>query len=137
MEPSQTANALYKYDTEYNGETVEKLVQECHQYNCKINGWHHQKLKVGCFGFDNLVVSLCYALDKIDSESTENQIAEWIHQGWAINYIYWRDHNHWEKEASRNKLAKPLNDDRRNLCLPNDEKEKDLIIARWIQKKFF
>ncbi len=89
-------------------------------------------------------MSLCFALNNIDSKSTEIEIADFIHQGWVINYNYWRDHKPWEKEVCRNKPAKPLNDERRNLCaetkfsdLPNDEKEKDLLLAKWIQKKFF
>ena len=70
-------------------------------------------------------------------------MADLIHQALAINYIYWRDNKPWlRKGEGYTKANKPLNDERRNMCavskyeeLPEDEKEKDLIIARWIQKQ--
>ena len=145
MEPTQTANEMYDYNTEYNDIKLSDLVQECHKYNCNLNGWYYQKLKIACYGFDNLAVCLGIVLDNIDEDADEEKIAELIHEGWVVNYVYWRDNKPWlNKEYNYQKPSKPLGDDRRNLCattkykdLPDDEKEKDLILARWVKNKFF
>jgi hypothetical protein len=98
-------------------------------------------LKVGCYGFDNLAVCIGYVFDNADKITSVDEIAEMIHKSWIINYIYWRDNTPWvDDNVKYIKPFKPINDDRRNLCaitdykdLPDDEKEKDLILARWFK----
>ncbi len=70
---------------------------------------------------------------------SEERVAELVHNGWVTNYVYWRDRK--PGKPLYIAPAKPLGDIRRNLCastafknLPNDEQEKDLVIARFILK---
>ena len=142
-EPTQTANSMYSYDMILNGKKLSSLVQEIHKFNCTENGWFFNPLRPGGFGFDNLAICLGYVIPQITKETPIDVVADLIHQAWAINYIYWRDNKPWlRKGEGDTKANKPLNDERRNMCavskyeeLPEDEKEKDLIIARWIQKQ--
>lgn len=144
MEPTQTANGDYKYETYFCDQKLEDLVQECHEYNCRVNGWYFNKLKVGCYGFDNLAVCIGYVMNNIVKDTPVEKIADLIHQGWIMNYVFWRDEKPWlNKDYVYQKPSKPVNDKRRNLCavteydnLPADEKEKDQILAKWIQSKF-
>jgi hypothetical protein len=141
--PLKTANGDYTYDTTYDGIKLRDLVQELHAHNCKENGWSYNPLKTGCYGFDNLAVCLGYVLEQVDEKSSIDDIADMIHKGWIINYEFWKTEMPWLK-ASYIKPAKPLNDERRNLCaatayedLPKDEKDKDIVLARWIYNRFF
>lgn len=142
MEAIHTANGQYSYDEEFYGKSLHVWVQLAHKANCITNNWKVIELNKGAFGYDNLVLSLANALssnNKINKKNVEI-IANLIHQGWAINYIYWRDNN-----PSSNKQYKyinafsPLNDERRNNCaitdyinLSQDEKDKDIILANFL-----
>ena len=74
-----------------------------------------------------------------------NQIEEFskfIHEGWVENYIYWRDHKPWTTDKNYTKPSQCLGDKRRNDCaktkylnLPEDEKLKDRIIAKFIYEQ--
>lgn len=140
----QTANGLYNYSLQINGQTIFDLVQELHKYNCDNNGWFYNPLKPGCFGFDNLVICIGYITPLLNKNLTLQEIADLVHQAWTINYIYWRDNKPWLRLNSPYiKASKPLGDKRRNECantkysdLPHEEQEKDLIIAKWFQSKF-
>lgn len=134
---NQTANGKYKYDSVYYGKTLNEWIQLSHKNNCQKNGWNFYELKRGMFGYDNMACSLGYLFENMNKKLDEEYFAELIHEGWKINYLYWRDNQPWN-----NGYLKPnqtLNDERRNKLamtphkdLPDDEKEKDLIIARFI-----
>jgi len=141
MEPNETANKYYKYDTEFYGEPLKDLVQKLHEYNCKENGWFFRKLNIGCYGFDNLAICIGHTFDSINSDSLVGEIADILHKSWIINYVYWRDNQPWLNDiVNYIKPFKPINDERRNICaiteykdLPEDEKQKDLILASWFK----
>jgi hypothetical protein len=148
MVAKQTANGTFKYSSEFFGSSLDTWVQEVHKYNCNENGWFYNPLKPGCFGYDNLCLSLGYTFDKLNDNpylvNDLDKLCEFIHTGWAINYIYWRDNKPWLKSHAGDykKSSKPLGDSRRNLCseqefhqLDEEEKEKDRIIARYLQQQ--
>jgi len=136
-----TANGDYKYSDIHYNKTLDEHVQECHKYNCKKNDWKYIPLKKGGFGYDNLAVSISFTLNKMKDikEITIDNVAKLVHEGWCINYIYWRDNQPWITNNKYSKPFVPLNDDRRNKCaelsydkLDKEEQEKDCIIAEYI-----
>jgi hypothetical protein len=97
-----------------------------------------------------MVVSIGVALRKIsvrtsqDASVTEVEIAGWIHEGWSQNYTYWLDKQPWLNNKEYSKPSKKFGDKRRNECakalfedLPQDEKDKDLVIARFLRHTIF
>lgn len=138
MEAEQTANKSFTYSQYICGKTIDKWVQLVHAYNCKQNGWATIPLKKGAFGYDNLAICIGYVLPKIE-DTTIEEVAEMVHEAWAINYIFWRDNEPFlDKKVAYHKPANKLGDDRRNLCaetsfanLSKDEQEKDIIIAKF------
>jgi hypothetical protein len=67
------------------------------------------------------------------------RIARLVHEGWCINYVFWRDNKPFEENKNYDKPYQPLGDDRRNKCaqlkyneLDKDEQAKDIIIAEYI-----
>ena len=94
-----------------------------HKYNCEKNGWKHMLLLPGTFGYDNLVISLYHVIsnnnfDKnLIKEKTVEELSSLVHDGWSINYIYWRDN---EPQIDKTfKYISPYNklgDTRRNTC---------------------
>jgi len=144
MQPYKTANGLYKYNQIFYKKTLDKWINLAHQYNCKYNNWHYYNLKKGSFGYDCMVYCLAYSFDRISNEHTIDEIAEMIHEAWSEIYIYWRDYMPWLKNNLYTKSAKPLNDKKRNQLAetsfdskPQDEKNKDLIIAEFIQQSLY
>lgn len=148
--PNKTAYKSYDYDMEIGFDTKYKLdtiIQKLHKYNSERNKWKYFPLKKGSFGYDNLAISIVYTLNKIKSkEKLENKtlekIADYVHRAWSKNYVYWRDNKPWS-DGSYIKSAKKLDDENRNNLaktnyeeLPEDEKEKDRIIARFIKDIF-
>jgi len=143
MQSYQTANGLYRYNHIFHKKTLDKWTNLAHQYNCKHNKWSCYALKKGSFGYDCMAYCLAYSFNiiKTSNEFTINEIAEIIHEAWSEIYTYWRDYKPWLKNKSYIKSAKPLDDKRRNELAetsfdskPEDEKQKDLIIAKFIQQ---
>ena len=66
---------------------MKDVVQELHKYNSKQNGWKIFPLKEGAFGFDNLVISICYTLNKVKTEEKlknkdNEKLADYVHRDW-------------------------------------------------------
>lgn len=148
LEPTTTANNCYNYSTKYYGISLDDWVQNAHKHNCEVNKWNYTPLKKGSFGYDNLACSIGYLLS-IDGLIKQNQFfdfyAHCIHEGWCINYKYWRDYSPFLSKT-HNYIApySPLNDSRRNECattayvnLSEEEREKDNVIARYIMSVLF
>jgi hypothetical protein len=140
MEAVRTANSMFEYKKEFFGIPLDTWVQETHKYHGEKYGWKHYPLKKGSFGYDNLAVSIGYALTRYVPDKEE--LAKNIHKGWCMNYIYWRDEKPQETNPDDKYIAPytPLNDERRNLCaqtdffsLEKEEQDKDYIIAEFIQ----
>jgi len=137
---TQTANGKYDYNKKYHGLELEKWVQLVHKDISDASKWKYFLLKKGAFGFDCQTVSIGHTLDNIKDDYTEDQVASLVHDGWIINYCYWRDNEPWKKYPNIYfPPASNLGDSRRDECaktqykdLTEDEKIKDLIIARSI-----
>ncbi len=143
MEATHTANGKYDYDNEYYDTSLDELVQQAHKYNCQKSKWKFVPLKKGAFGYDNLCMCLGDAfkyLKKHENKVNKEKLADKIHKAWIKNYVYWRDNSPWlNKKVTYHKPANKLGDERRNTCaetsyddLPEDEKEKDMIIVDFI-----
>lgn len=133
--PTTTADGKVKYDTVFRGETIAEWVNKLHKYNCGENGWKFQPLLPGAFGFDNLAhsIDMVSLIPKKDLDI----IAEAIHIGWMVNYVFWRDNKPYEWGKGYRKPASPLGDARRDACsvtlyseLPEEEKAKDKLLAK-------
>lgn len=130
-------------------ENYHDLVQNVHEENCKFFGWKFTPLRPGAYGYDNLVYAIHDTFnflekekDSKDEKNPEN-IAEIIHQSWIKNYVFWRDNTPYEKSEKYKKPYNPINDERRNKCastpfasLDEDERTKDIVLAKIIQKKW-
>jgi hypothetical protein len=141
---TQTADGKISYSLVLNGVQIDDWVQNIHYMQCEQHAWDYRPLIKGNFGYDNLVHSVVAVFsyhknikdcDRHDKEA----IAGLVHQGWAKNYIYWRDNEPWEYSHLYRKPYNPLGDNRRNKCalsdykdLDADEKDKDLVIANII-----
>ena len=139
ISPTSTANNLYTFDTEYAGKPMKEWVTAAHKDMSLKSGWKYFPLSPGTFGYDNQAHSLGHVFDNYEDGMNRDQIACLVHEGWCINYLFWRDHKPWLKDKSYKAPSKPLNDKRRNECtaqtydqLPQDEKDKDLMIADYI-----
>ncbi len=128
-----TANGKYNYNEQFGDKTLTEWADICHKELSRVSKWKYIPLKAGSFGFDNMIISIGYLFENFEKNELEH-LAELIHKGWTINYIYWRDN---KPKAPYLSPAKPLGDKRRNDCaiipyknLPEDEKEKDRVIAR-------
>jgi hypothetical protein len=140
----ETANGEYSYDMEFFGRTLQDWVQGAHEHNCRQLSWRVTPLKPGMFGFDNLAVSLGHIFTTVDvfmmlETGDIEYVSSAIHDGWAKNYSFWRDMAPHKSCKEYMGPAKPLGDARRNSLalmpyheLPEDEKEKDRIIARYV-----
>lgn len=142
--PRLSANQKYDYFSIISGQTLDEIVQKLHLHNARMQGWYAHPLKRGAFGYDNLVLSVVTVMEKCNLHEDDDEIlATAVHEGWAANYLYWQAHKPWlpAKTSLYTQPAKALNDERRNMCarssyedLPEEEKQKDLIIAKWIRE---
>lgn len=137
----QTANQEFSYAEVYYGHSLAEWVNLAHKELSLASGWGYTPLKPGMFGFDNMAMSIGHTFrsSKDISKLSVDQVAQLIHEGWVKNYVYWRDHK--PSKPLYSAPAKPLGDDRRNLCastlyqdLPQEEKDKDLVIATFLLK---
>lgn len=138
-QPQTTANNLYNFETLYHNQSLKIWIENAHKDMSRKSGWRYNPLQPGSFGYDNMAHSLVHVLSNYKKEDDRETLADLIHKGWQVNYIYWRDNKPWLKNKLYKAPAKPLNDKRRNDCatqsfkeLPQDEKDKDLIIADFI-----
>lgn len=142
---TQTANGKYKYSDEYHGKKLDEWVQETNRRNCIANNWKVNPLRPGGFGYDNLAVSIGTVFDTTDVSEIRDMskldtIADKIHRGWTINYLFWRDNTPWIHDKRYTKPSALLGDERRNMCanteyinLPEEEKNKDRDIACFLR----
>lgn len=128
--PYVSANREFKYNFYLDKfkMTREELAQKVHKINCEKQGWDYHPLKIGSFGFDNLIMSIGYKL-------RDNLGAVSIHDGWSANYTYWTESKPYEGKYNYIPPFNPLGDERRtNLSqtkyadLDEKEKQKDIII---------
>ena len=144
---TMTANGMYQYDAPIQTKdgivTLSSLAHKTHEYNSTSNKWPQIVLKEGCFGFDNMCVCVGFINDKLkntDEICTVEQIANFIHEAWIINYKFWRDY---PPKHPYTQPFKALGDDRRNSLantpyskLSDFEKSKDLVIAKFFMDVF-
>jgi hypothetical protein len=139
MEIETTANQKYQFKTEYFNKPLSKWIEICHRHMSLKSGWGFQPLLPGTFGYDNQAMSIGHLFDNYNSKLTVEGTAALIHEGWVINYLFWRDNSPWLRDKRYKKPSKPLNDKRRNHCaateyseLPKDEQDKDVMLAECI-----
>lgn len=141
---NKTANGEFYYYDVVNNKTLDEWVQEIHKHMSTVSGWEYRPLKQHSYGYENILMSLVYASNYMNSTKSRdvNEIANEIHLGWCANYKYWRD-NEPAKDGIHIKPFTPLGDERRNMCanthfnnLPDDEKHKDIMIAEYILQYF-
>jgi len=131
-----TANKQYSFNTIYQGKTLADWIIITHREMSRLSGWKYMPLNPGTFGYDNQANSAALALTKYKEGMTRDELASIVHDGWTINYTYWRDNKPWKTDNLYKAPAKPLGDKNRDSCavtsyenLPQEEKNKDLMIA--------
>ena len=143
---TSSANSKYLYNKEYFGKTLDAWANIAQSGLSKASRWSSYPLKDGSFGYDNMIVSIGHMFDNMKNKNISH-LAELIHDGWAINYIYWRDNKPGKKSKIPSVYSAPskaLGDERRNMLavtryedIPSDEKDKDIIVAKAILKHIF
>ena len=99
--------------------------------------WKYVELKPGSFGYENMATSIGYMFDKMEKGCDIYKCAALVHDGWVINYLFWRDNLPASKHVGIYFApAKKLGDARRDHCaatkyedLEDEEQEKDYVIA--------
>lgn len=137
-----TANGVFKYDHPFNTIPLSDWVQTVNNHMSYTYGWKASSLQPGAFGYDNMCMSIGRLFQNLtfDVEAA----SDIVHEAWIENYTYWVTNKPWNGSATHSKgvYRKPKNalgDERRERCaatkyadLPDDEKEKDRVIARYI-----
>jgi len=139
--PKKTANGKYTYNKVYYDKPLYKWISEVHIHLSLLYGWNYYRLKPGAYGYDNLAHSLSWVFIKCDGSEDLDTIADFIHRGWVVNYLYWKKNEPWKTNKEYIKPANELGDKRRDNCaktlyinLPDDEKKKNIDIAKYIIK---
>ena len=134
-----TANGLFNYDQKYANKTLDEHLNIVYRIVSKKCGWGNGKLGAGTFGYDNFIMSIGYVFKYCPDKLNKESICEFAHQGWALNYIYWRDNKPWLTNNFYKRPGKNLGDERRNKLalmehkdLPADEKLSNVMIADYI-----
>lgn len=138
MSITQTANRKYKFSAKYLDKPLSQWIGDA---NAEM-GWSRTATAPGTYGYDVMASSMAYGLQEaIEGERNLEKLAEQIHAGWAESYVYWRDMKPWTTAGY--KMPKKAADEERNKYvesefkdLPEDEKEKNLVLARFILKQF-
>ena len=141
LDLKESANGKYCYDDEFFGVKIDEYVNIIHKQMSEHYNWKYYPLKKYSFGYENLVNSIGKTFDYACSKNgkvTVDELADMVHQGWIDNYIFWRDQKPYIScESIYIKPYNSLSDERRNKCaiteykdLPEEEKEKDLFIAK-------
>lgn len=144
MYPIATANDMFSYNQKFFGFKLHNLIDETHKILSKELGWKYSPIVPGQFGYDNLAMSIGWALKNAPEEPTQLQLACLIHRGWALNYMYWRDRAPFVGDRRYKKPGKLLGDKRRNDCanmvhknLGKEEKQQNDIMAKFLLNKIF
>lgn len=138
MSITQTANRKYKFSNKYLDKSLSQWIGDA---NVEM-GWSRTATTPGTYGYDVMASSIAYGLQEaIEGERNLEKLAQQIHAGWAEMYVYWRDMKPWT--VAGYKMPKKAVDEERNKYLelelkdlPEDEKEKNLVLARFILKQF-
>lgn len=137
--PKKTANGKYTYSKIYYDKTLHEWITEIHKFLSALYLWKYYPLKPGAFGYDNLAHSISWVFLKYNGSESLEIIADYVHRGWAINYLYWRDNKPWVTNTEYIKPGNVLGDERRNKCaetrfkyLCDEEKKKDLDISSYL-----
>jgi hypothetical protein len=134
--PNVSANGEFRYNfyLENFKMTREELAQKVHKINCEKQGWDYHPLKVGSFGFDNLIMSIGYKI-------RDNNGPVSIHDGWSANYTYWTKTKPYEGKYNYIAPFNSLGDERRTKLsqtkydeLDMKEKQKDIIIDEAVNR---
>lgn len=134
-------NKMCRYDVVIFGKKIIDIANGAHHALSIASGWDYKPLQPGSFGIDNMVCS-CYEALKVLKNGNGNiiieTVADAVHRGWVINYLFWRDN---EVVAPYKKPYNKLGDERRDQCaqlaykdLNDDEKHKDIIIAQFLMQ---
>ena len=119
MIAKETANKQYQYDDIVRGKSLHDWATEVNSRLCTLNEWKVSPLKKGSFGYDTIIVSIGNAFQETDTMEIirKSDLADKVHQGWAANYLYWRDHCPYENENGLYiKPSNPFGDVHRDLC---------------------
>jgi hypothetical protein len=136
----ETANNLYAYDQTFLScpkYKLYELIDICHRASSNALNWTYSPLVPGQFGYDNMAISIGHVLSNYKQAMNLDEVASLVHDGWSINYRYWRDFNPFETNSFYKKPYNPLGDERRDNCantkfpdLNVEEQQKDRIIAQ-------
>ncbi|MDB4769562.1 hypothetical protein OAG24_01215 [bacterium] len=160
MSATKTANGKYDYKQIVRGKPLDDWVQATHKVNCEKNNWDYRALKRGAFGYDSIAVSIMRLIEFLKEREIElasqfpdsknakcidlEKMSSLVHDGWAENYIYWRDNKPYETGGMYFKPFNDVGDKRRDKCaakefisLPEAEKAKDRMIASYVSWCWF
>lgn len=107
-----TADGLYKYNTSIkssNGE-IKSLIEHAYCMNKYIeekNGWHaikrHNQSR-GQWGVDINVSRIGHSIQVTNANSSIEEIAAAVHDGWKICYKYWSTNRPWKSNNNKQSL---------------------------------
>lgn len=128
MEPTLTANSMFSYEQDFHGLSLDEWVKNSHRQLSNQFKIEYVPLEKGSYMYDNLAVRIGYAFTTKSEDDTAENVAEYIHDGWCMNYVYWRDHSSQENVSTI--------DDQKAITafadLDQEEKEKYLGLATYL-----